>query len=313
VVGFPAGRVLGDSILDAVVFQVPPTPAYAGSTAPDAQAPSDKQALAAAVADRVNAVRKEAGVRLLRLSPGQSATADKLTPYYFAAVTGSLSPLYADRIALGMMAGYDVGSEVREGHFSSGAYAHIDPARLLDDLAARPFGRETLFDPHAGVLAVGVMPTEDGALGATIGTYSSFEDSGTPAEEMGRVVDRLTALRKAKKLAAPRLVTELDQDARHAADRVRGGDDPKDALDGMLHDSVTRLQSGGIQGWVLQGSTIDTLPFPSELLSLPNLPLAISVAHHRSKGHPWTELLVFVVVLHMDGPSTARASKGGHG
>ncbi|MEO7329595.1 MAG: hypothetical protein ABI193_13530, partial [Minicystis sp.] len=218
-----------------------------------------------------------------------------------------MSPRVADKIALGMMAGWDVEGEVREGHFSSGAYPHLDPTRLLDDLAARPFGRETLFDPDASAEALGILPTAEGALGAVIGTYSSFDGSASASEETNQVFLRLAALRKTKGLPPPQGIAELDQETHRAAAAVKNGDDPGDVLQGLLRASVAHLQTGGVQGWAMSASTVKDLKFPSELLSLPNLQLAISVVHHKQAGSPWTQLLVFVVILHLDGQGTAKA------
>ncbi len=312
-VGFPANRLLGETMLDVTVFPDAPSLGYTGSTAADSGAPMGKAGLFQALTTQVNAVRKNAGMRPLRVSMAQSKTADVLAPYYFAAVTGGMSPLVADKVALGMMAGWDVEGEVREGHFSSGVYPHLDPTRLLDELAARPFGRETLFDPDASAVALGILPTPEGALGAVIGTYSSFDGSASPGEELNQVYARLTTLRGAKGLPAPRGIAELDQEARRAAAAVKNGDDPEDALQAMLRDSVAHLQSGGVKGWAMSASTVKDLKFPSELLSVPNLNLAISVVHHKYAGSPWTQLLVFVVILQLDGQGTARAGDAHHG
>jgi hypothetical protein len=309
-VAFPAGRVLGSTVLEAVVFPAEPSPSFSGFIGDEAMSPSDQPAIAKALAEQVNAVRKNAGMPPLRLSLGQSKVASSLAPYYFASTTGSLDPLIADKVALGLMAGWDVEGEVRDGHFSSVASSRREPARLLSELAARPFGRETLFDPKTSALAVGVLAPSDGALGMMIGTYTMFDPAMSLDDEMGRVVDRLTRLRRAKGLPPPRLITELHEDARNAAARVTQGVDPSDALDGMLQDTAGRLQRGGVQGWALTAPSVETLEIPSDLLSRPNLLFAVSVARYRRAGHPWRQLMVFVVALQLEGqgPRTAQVA-----
>jgi len=274
---------------------------FPARAASDAASPGDKAALVKALAERVNAVRKDAGLSPLRLSDAESAVADKLAPYYFAATTGSLDANVADQVVLGIMAGWDVDGDVREGHFSSAIYGRRDPAGLLDALSARPFGRKTLFDPSASALAVGVLSPANGAIAAVIGTYSLFDPAAKTDEQMGRVIDRITRLREAKNLPAPRLMAELSEETQGAVAKVKQGASPHDAMASMIHATEKRLKRKDILGWALTGPTVESLQIPDELVNTPSLSIAVSIDHHRKQGHPWREILAFVLAAPGEG------------
>jgi hypothetical protein len=305
----PAGRLLGEIALEATVFSAAPTLEFKGSTAEDKAFAGDKSAVARAVAERVNAIRSKAGFPSLAVSPAQSVVADTLAPYYFGAVGGDLDAKIADKVVLGMMAGWEVGGDIQQGHFSSGVYGQRDPSRLVDELAASPFGRETLFDPRASAVAVGVVSPENGALGAVIGTYSML-DSDTDGE-VRKVMEALAKRRTANKLPPPDAISDLTEYAKHAAERVAKEDaEPSEALKDMLQQSAEKMRGYSMQGFALTASKAEDLPFPPELLTAPDLPIAVGVAHYRKPGSPWSQLVVFVVVATR--PQQVAAARGLH-
>src|SRR5262249_32809559 len=129
-----------------------------------ADAPASDAALAPALLEQINAVRKEAGLSALRLSDTESRTAAQLAPYYFAALTGGLEVTIADKVALGLLAGWDVDGMVREGHFASQWTHQRSPASLVEAAIASPFGRETLLDPAISLIAIGPIAPKEGAI-----------------------------------------------------------------------------------------------------------------------------------------------------
>ncbi|MEZ4309414.1 MAG: hypothetical protein R3F14_15365 [Polyangiaceae bacterium] len=184
---FQEGRELGDSVIDLRVYPAgAPVNAYS-KRAGEAAGATDAGALGAALLERINGIRKEAGMGALRVSEAENRTAVRLAPYYFAAVSGNADAVAADRIALGLLAGWEVEGEVRQGHFTSMWIGQRAPGALVEATIDSPFGRETLLDPEASVVAIG--PVVDGeTLGAVFSAYSTMGSVGR-----GELVSVVTA------------------------------------------------------------------------------------------------------------------------
>jgi hypothetical protein len=313
IAAFPAGRVLGESVVEVqVVTAGKPEATYVHAQAAPRGGPRDPASLAVALVDRLNAVRREGGLGAVRLSPAETRKAVVLAPHYFAALGGHGDVTVADKIALGLQAGWDVEGVVRDGHFTSGRGDAQNPDDLLDLACAGPFGRRALLDPQVQAVAVGTVVSGD-ALGAVLGTYSLL-DTRRSQDEANAVMARLTLLRQGRHLAAPTAVPQLASLLAKAAEQARAGQDPSDTMHWLLQSAADQARGMRVHVWVAQALAVDRLDFPAELLGERALAVAVGVAHHKPAGEPWARLVVFFVTV--DEPAannTAAIGAGRHG
>lgn len=297
VAAFPAGRELGEHVVDLRVYPAGTLEqTYTRRPADEAEkAPEGGPALLAALLGQVNAVRKEAGMADVRASEAQNRTAAQLAPFYFAALNGNLDATVADKVALGLLAGWDVGGDVREGHFASRSTGQRSPAALVDSVIASPFGRETLLDPAVSVIAMGTVTGED-RLGTVFSTYSMFGTTVT-ADAAPSVLARLTKLRGKIKRAAPTPVPELDPALADTVARVQNGLSLDEALGNLTKKSAEAVPGSRVSAWVVTTPSVEKLELPSETLAKPSLRLGVGVARYKPEGAPWTKLAVFFVVV----------------
>ncbi|MBK8255778.1 MAG: hypothetical protein IPK82_24310 [Polyangiaceae bacterium] len=305
IAAFEEGRELGASVLDIQLApNGKPQDVYT-RVAKDDKAPSDIATLRTALLDRVNQVRKEAGMGALTLAQTQSQTATELAPYFFASGAGNLEPRVADRVALGMLAGWDVGVPVREGHFASQWVTQRSVAGLVEAAIGRPYGRETLLDPGASLLAVGPLLEEDN-LAAVLSTYATIDASGK-TDYAGQVLARLTKLRGKVKRAAPEVASVLDPVMSDAVARVEAGEDLKEVLDRMTNKAAEASPGSRVASWFVTTSSVERLEYPSPVLARSTLRLAVGVARYKPEGSPWTKLAVlFVALEETAAPNTAQ-------
>jgi len=76
---------------------------------------------------------------------------------------------------------------------------------------------------------------------------------------------------------------------------VQGGEEPADAMNGLLQGSVEVL-GRAVSGWVAEVADLDTLALPEEVLKRPSLGVAVAVSHRRAKGEPWGRYVVMLVL-----------------
>ena len=110
-----------------------------------------------------------------------------------------------------------------------------------------------------------------------------------------RVVERLAAERKRRGLGPPERISEVTPLCQRVASSVQGGVEPRDALDGLLEQSVDILQRP-VAGWIAEVSEIDGLDFPEEYLRRPSLGIAVAVSHRRPEGDAWGRYVVMLVI-----------------
>lgn len=312
VAAFPADRELGNAVAELrVVPGGTPNKTYSHAPPRVDGFPADTTALAAALLSGVNAIRKEAGYSELRAATVQSATAARLAPYYFAGVYGGLDIAVSDKIALGMLAGWDVDGQVREGHFHSTWGLERDVGLFVDEVIATPFGRETLLDPSIATLAVGPYLGEGApGFGAIFGTYAMIDTTGK-TDNAQAVLTRLVKLRAKIKRPAPDTATELDGALEDVVAKVEGGQSLDDALKRLTERAVGSISRGSVMSWCSVASSVEKVEIPSELLSTPDLRLGIGVAKYRPEGAPWTRLAVFFV--RVKEPPPTNVAKGAAG
>lgn len=296
VVRFQEGRLVGASVLEGNVYPAGKVVSvYEEATPP----PDGAGAPAERFASAVNGVRAKLGISALALDAGETQTSTGLAPHYFASSSGTAPTSLADTVALGLMAGWDVGAPVREGRF--GAY-QIPGNGRPEDLARyaleRPVGRALLLDPACSRIAVGLVG-HDGRGGkgvaAVAATYATVEPRSQA--ELGKLVlDRVDAARAAKGLPPVARLPLLDKDAETAAGWVEDGIQPGAAMDGFMKRVVEQTQTD-VRGMAGLVPSLEGLEPPAELVNTPKLALAVSVASYRPEGSPWVMWVVLWAAL----------------
>src|SRR5262249_31843246 len=115
-VSVPPGRILGHAFVEAMVFpKGAPTPTFTAVKRDEGPGPPS----AHAIVEALNARRAEAGLQPVTLDLGESGVISKVVPHYFAAATGRLDEVIADKVVLGIQAGWDVDGMVRTGSTAS--------------------------------------------------------------------------------------------------------------------------------------------------------------------------------------------------
>ena len=296
VAAFPAGRILGNDVLDVLVFpNGKPTSAFAAPR-PSAGAKPGRPAEADVVAE-LNALRKEAGLAAVALDARESAVVAKLTPHYFAAASGLEDETIADKVVLGVRAGWDVQGVVLSADTTSVVVRGASDAQsLLQEAIESPFGRSALFDPEIRRVAVGLLYDEESKSSAALFGAYALADTQKHEKDAARLVERITRLRAARKLPPPLVLAQLSPDAIRAARSLESGDKTLDeALDELVHRSVGAM-STAMQGFYATGPSIESIKIAEEILSRPSLSIALAVGHHRAPGKAWASLVALIVI-----------------
>jgi hypothetical protein len=294
VAAFPPGRILGENVALVEVWPagaptqafVPPPPAS------DPPGLTVRQALL----DGLNRLRAQAGLEPLRLASEQSDLADQLVPHYFAALAGQASATDADRVALGMLAGWLVPAMVNGAATTSDSTTHPGIEPLLRTLYSLPSGRAALFDPDARFVAVGVLP-EGGGHRALIATYHTVspEDARVAAQhELDQVFAQLEDARKAAGLGPPTRIELTTEDFNVLGRRLEAHelDSTQNTLMGLVR---SRLRTS-VMGWTLQTHDVDAVDFPPELVQAPQLAVGLTLAYLVQPPEPWARRVIFMVM-----------------
>ena len=291
------GRVLASSLANLIVYsREEATRSYRESPIERAAAKTTPGELTADLLAQLNVARRAAKMPALTLAPRQSAENARLAGTLLRArQTGDAQ---ADTIALGLLAGWDVDGLVRAGDFFLGeACPARDAKAWLDYAVTSPLARRVLFDRAAKQIAIGaVVPESAPAIAAVVTTYS-FYDSSEHAGDVAKLHEKIAAARGARGLAAHTRIEETPELTARAAQVRDHGLAPMRALDDVIHD-VNETTSRAVNGWVFEGTDIDSIAIPDELLSGNPGYLAIEVTHHRAPGAAWGQLVAFVVLAH---------------
>jgi hypothetical protein len=297
IAAFPPGRILGRFVASLLVWP-------AGRVANRFERPSfgigttmgTGPGFPANLVTALNQVRKDAGLGEVVFNAEESATAARVAPHYFAAMTGAAPESHADTIVLGLRAGWQVSGLVGYGHFTSSLTRKpSDAGALLVSALNRPSGRQTLLDPDIKVIAIGpVISREESVLAGVFSTYTLLEPTATK-KEVADVLRVLNDKRKARGLGPVTLIDSLQATAAGTARSIEIGDrSPDDAVHDLLEKSANAL-GGGVQGWFVAADKFDRLPFPDKLLTAKSARVAMGIAHYKPSGSPWGAYGVLIV------------------
>lgn len=296
----PAGKVLSNSVLELLVHRsAADVASYALVNADEAAPATDAATFTAALLPVLNQARAAGGMQPLVLAEQQSQTATALAPHFFAAYAGEGDPQIQERIALGLMAGWEVGGEIRGGDLVVALHGPgHDVREWLANALELPIGRRVLLGRAARRIALGpLVSAEPAALAAVVTTYSFFESADHQAEAT-QVIEELAELRRQHEVPGPVvLVRDLSERMAAQAQRLQKGQSPTEALQAML-EQISSLQQTAARGFVFQSSDLSALRLPPELWrGRGRLPVAVTVTHYKPKGAAWAHLVVFLVAL----------------
>jgi hypothetical protein len=266
------------------------------------RAVSSREEFARMAFEQLNEVRRAANLSPVKLALAQSDTAARLSEHYFAASQDRKNRDAMNTIALGMLAGWQVGGMIRDATFVSVMVPHTrDAGRWLGEVLAMPLGRVSLMDPNIEEVAFGpVMHAQPDALGAVVTGYR-FHHSNDHAKDVGRLLFRMASARRGLKLALPQRLAQLDEVLANELARVNEGQQqPWDALQSVLEVGVSRYGTN-MRGYVLEASSLNAVQLPPELVSQRNLEVAVGVTHFKPPGAAWAQLVIVVVFI--DHPS----------
>lgn len=260
------------------------------------------EAFSRAVVELLNGVRRQAGFESVRLSPAESLTATRLAPAFFAdAMAPGGDGSQMDSIALGLLAGWNVGGMIRDGLFVSMTIPRTNDAQEWLGLAlAMPLGRATLLAEEIDEVALGpVLVPQAGGLAAIVTGYRHYQE-GPHDDDVARLYARLEVARKRLGLGRPFRLARMAHFLREEMQRVHEGRTPPAlALEAALHHSASQFRSE-MRGYVIETTSVDTLQIPEEIIRRPNLYMEIGVAHHKPPGAAWGQLVI--VVIFADAP-----------
>ncbi len=249
----------------------------------------------------VNAVRREAGLSEVSFEAAQSSAANGLAGDYFKAQYESGDAKKADRIALGLLAGWEVEADILSGGLAS----HAVQAERLDLLAQRLLstasGRRVLLEPGYTHMAVGLArPSKREAVGAVVTAYRELPDLAHD-ERATRAFETINELRSQGDEAPIERDSSLDAKIRELANQVEAG-----TME--FRQAQRQLLAVSSQMWNTRTATVgmladslDNFELHPELTGSGPDRAAVMVVPYSSPDLAWTPYIVLVVF-----PESAR-------
>jgi uncharacterized protein YkwD len=252
--------------------------------------------LAKKLFDGINQRRTEARLPKLVEAKAQSQGDNtRLAPHFFHALA-SANVEKADKVLLGLMAGWDVAGTIRNasvfGSFQSGAKA---PSAWLLSALETPMGRHSLLSTDAQQLALGVTTVSTlGGLGVLVSCYTVFEgrDHATDAKLF---VAHVNALRAQKGLP-PATWVDASEALHKAVMRTDQGAPPIDVMRDAL-DQETEQRQSRVIGITSPTFSIEGMKLDPAFLELPKMTLMVEVTHAKAPNLPWGYLQVFAMAV----------------
>jgi hypothetical protein len=249
-----------------------------------------------AIVTTLNAVRAQAGFRPVQLSIAESARATRLAAHFFADTLAADGGEKSDRIALGLLAGWQLEGLIRDGRFSASLSPHThDAGQWLNTALSSPMGRAALMSPEIEALSLGtVVLSQPDSLGAVVTGYQLYHGDDHSAD-VRRLYSRLLAARTRLGLGMPARLGGMDRVLRLELERVKAGQrQSSQALQAVLDQGVSRF-GAGMRGYVVETTSLEAFEIPEEIIRRPNLYFEIGVGHYRAPGAAWGQMVILVV------------------
>ncbi len=282
-------RILGTPILRVLARRAGARPSYALADA----VPGAVQA--STLLELVNQARRSAGLPALLLAEREAELAHKLAPVYFADSFDDSAGHKADRIALGLMAGWDVGAMVTDAGVYSAWVSSDDPRQLIAACLDSPSGRAVLLDAHATHLAVAGLEQHEPALSAGLFvTYETITDDASA--DAARGFELIAQARAARGLPAPRAMDGMDERVARIVAQLRTGEvTPDDAESHLLAAAIRATSASGLHGAVAEGAELATIKLPEGVFEPGELSLVAIAMPFRPADQPWWRWTLIVV------------------
>lgn len=255
--------------------------------------------------DLVNMVREEAGLQKATFARKQSTSAHRLADEYFRAAYESRDAKRADRIALGLMAGWQIDAEITSGGLASRAVQSERIEVLLQRLVSTASGRQVLFEPDYSQMAAGLTkPSDREAVGAIVTGYRPLPDVSHD-ERAAEAFETLNRRREQEGAEPIEHDTSLDGKLRQIAQKVETGTmefarAQRRAMAVASQMWGTRVSSVGM----LAGSLGD-YSLHSDLATGPVERAAVMVVPYKDPDLAWTPYIVLTVFPEMSGEMAA--------
>jgi hypothetical protein len=251
-------------------------------------------AFRSAVVAGLNAARAEIGARALALEPSQSHTSDALVaPYFDSALRGNADEV--DTMALGLLAGWDVGGTIRDGGFYSQiAAASRSPGRWLTHALASPLGRWSLLDASMARVAIGAGLVEPSGVMALVTTYAFFESTDHHSDE-DAVFESLARARKEHGAPPPKRA-QSDATLDRALSKILINAASSDAALQEVMQHIAYDEHRSVSGWYVETSDLKQIPFTDDLVARRPLEVQIGVTHHKAPGGAWGQYAVLIAI-----------------
>jgi hypothetical protein len=295
-----ASRVMDESVADVLVYDGDLEQLEYRARVLEKPTEADTDARAALLAG-INRVRLQGKLSPLALAAAQSDANGRLAGTLFDATLKSRGA-EVDRIALGMLAGWNVEGTIRNGGLFLGL---VSPAHhtgaWLDFALERPMGRHVLLDPDARRIAISTVGAASGqGLGAVVTTYDFFESPNHDADA-GRVLNRLVQARKA--IGRPALVpmAHVPVLEEESARVLAGATEPGAALYTSIQALAQQVIGARVHGYLVEANDLDRAPLPDELIAAPAGSVAIVVTHHHVKGAAWGQYVILCLYVDASG------------
>ncbi len=182
---------------------------------------------------------------------------------------------------------------MRDGGFTAGvSYDSGDggEAELLEQMAARPFGREALFDESMQHIAIGDVRSGDG-LGVLVTTYATFTPTSSK-QALAHVLAKLNAERARHGLPPAAILGGASAVLKKIGTMVKRGELSYDDAGNAMMDT---LDNPGLRGYSWAANSLDELEMPEALVKQKNLAVAAVVTYQKVKGVPWAPYVLLLI------------------
>lgn len=294
----PPQRALGTVFLQALAKRTPEVvPRYAAVKYGAPAIVKTPEEFTNVVFDSLNKARKSAGLNAVKMAKGESVTAAKVAPHYFASAYGTEEPRNADIIALGLLAGWDVQGMIRDAHFVSTTATTMDANRWLAMALEMPMGRHTLFAPEMDEVALGpAILSEQGVTGALAIGYR-FHRGADHSNDKAFLFSRVIQARQSMGLPEPKRLLNYGPIIDEELAQLNAGKlTPRDAMNNIVQRSVESTNLG-TRALMVQTSSLQELQLPDEILRKKTLRMDIGVTHFKAPGAAWAQYAIVVVFV----------------
>jgi hypothetical protein len=293
------GRVLTDSVAALLVADrdVATIPYRAHPSGPPSPV-SDRDSFSSTLVSEINRVRSQDKLPALALERKQSAESTRLVGTFIDATLKGTQD--ADRIALGLVAGWNVAGLIRAGDLFVALVPTTDATAWLDYALQRPIGRRVLLAPSVDRLAIGpaVSGSGQGALAAIVTTYSMFASADHTADAQHMWM-RIAAARARLRVPPLRKIDGGDELRRETQLVLSGAREPSLAVRAAMQSLADSGEAAGsiVSGYTVETTDLDAAEVPPLVVHSAKGALAVAVTHHRVTGAAWGQYVVMYLLV----------------